>query len=49
MAKHVGIAGPSSRGVSQVTEADTRVRGARAKNSGVAELRRIVVKLRGAI
>ena len=49
MAKRVGIAGPSSRGGLQVTEAATRVRGARAKISGVVELRRIVVELRGAI
>ena len=49
MAKHVGIAAPSSRSGLQVTEAATRVRGARAKISGVVELRRIVVELRGAI
>ena len=49
MAKRVGIAGPSSRGGSQVTEAATRVCGARATTSGVVELRKIVVELRGAI
>ena len=49
MAKRVGIAGPSSRGDSQVTVAATRVRGAPAKSSGVVELRRIVVELRDAI